>query len=137
MNGDFLNYLLSFASLILGTGWIFTWRAYKRKANGEAIQVEADGWAKQQAVYQKTIDDLEGICDRIREDRNHLRDDRNMLRDENEELRKKYNEMEKRMNKMQEEVMRLERMIESLTPFLCGKACTNRTTITIDDDKDD
>ena len=137
MTGEMMNYLLSFATLILGTGWLFTYKAYKRKNEGEATQAEADGWAKQQEVYKKTIVDLEGICDRIREDRNHLRDDRNMLRDENEALRQKYKDMEEKMNKMQDEIVRLDRMVESLTPFLCGNpTCIKRTRIELNDDNE-
>lgn len=134
MTGEILNYLLSFASLILGTGWLFTWRANKKKANGEAAQAEADGWAAQQKVYQQTIEDMNGICERIREDRNHLRDDRNMLRDENEALQKKYKEMEGKMDKMQDEITRLDRMVESFTPMLCGNpTCMKRIKLDVDD----
>ena len=132
-----LEFLLALATLVLGTGWLFTYRAFKRKANGEATQVEADGWAKQQEVYQKTIEDMQGICDRIREDRNHLRDDRNMLREDNDEMRKKYKTMEEQMDKMQQEIIRLERMIEGLTPLLCGSpTCLKRIKVDVEGNMD-
>lgn len=138
MTEEILNYLLSFASLILGTGWLFTWRANKKKANGEATQAEGEGWAVQQKVYRQTIEDMNGICERIREDRNHLREDRDLLRNENEALRKKYKEMEDKMDKMQSELERHERMIEALTPFLCGKpACLTREKVTLENNEND
>lgn len=125
-----LEFLLGVATLVLGTGWLFTWKAYKRKNNGEATQAEAEGWSKMQEVYKKTIDDLNAICDEIREDRNHLRDDRNFLRKENEELRAKYNEMENEIMSLKKDLARQGRKIEALSPFLCGVVgCVNRTKV--------
>ena len=89
-----MEFLLAFATLILGTGWLFTYRAYKRKANGEATQVEAEGWKAQQDVYQQTIEDLKESCEYIKQDRNLLREENTALRAETEEWRSKYRELE-------------------------------------------
>lgn len=125
-----MEFVLGILTLVLGTGWIFTWRAYRRKNNGEATQAEAEGWLKQQEVYQKTINDLDGICDKIREDRNHLREDRELLRAENDELRKKYNDMEEQMMELKKTIARLGRRIDGITPLICGKInCKSRLKI--------
>ena len=125
-----MEFVLGILTLVLGTGWIFTWRAYRRKNNGEATQAEAEGWLKQQEVYQNTIDDLDNICDKIREDRNHLREDREVLRAENDELRKKYNEMEEQMMELKRTLARLGRRIDGITPLICGKInCKSRIKI--------
>lgn len=136
MDSELYGIITTLLTLFLGGGWFVNWRAGRRKAQGEATQAEADGWARQQEVYQKTIEDLEGICDRIREDRNHLRDDRNMLREENEEMRKKYKVMEGQISEMQEEINRLKQMLESISPSLCGNpACMKRIKIDLDESK--
>lgn len=134
-----MEFVLGIATLVLGTGWIFTWRAYRRKSNGEATQAEADGWLKQQEVYQKTIDDLDGICDKIREDRNHLREDRELLRNENEELRNKINDMESQILDLTKKIARLGRRIDGITPLVCGKInCKQRLKFSVGDvDSDD
>ena len=109
-----LEFLLALATLVLGTGWLFTYRAFKRKANGEATQVEADGWAKQQEVYQRTIGDLEKSCEFIRNDRDLLRKENEELRKENMELRKRISELEDKILYLQKDVARNGRRIEAL-----------------------
>lgn len=111
---EWTNFLLSAASLILGTGWIFTYRAYKRRNEGEATQAEADGWAKMQNVYQQTIDDLNASCNFIRNDRDILRRENDQLRNENAQLREKIFSLEKQMDELRKEIARQGRRIESL-----------------------
>jgi len=125
-----LQIIVPILTVVAGGGWFLTYKAYKRKANGEATQTEAEGWLKQQEVYQKTINDLDGICDKIREDRDHLREDREVLRTENEELRKKYNDMEEQMMELKKTIARLGRRIDGITPLMCGKVnCKTRIKI--------
>lgn len=130
--GEWMNYILSFTSVVLGTGWIFTYRAYKRKNEGEAAQAEAEGWKAQQDVYQQTIEDLKESCAYIREDRNLLRDENKKLRDENNFLRDKYNELEKQIIELRKELARQGRKLESVLPFTCAVvACEKRTRVDI------
>lgn len=110
-----LEFILSMATLILGTGWLFTYRAYKRKNEGEATQAEAVGWEAQQHVYQNTIADLEKSCEFIRNDRDLLRRENEELRKENRELRQKINELENTILDIRKEMARQGRRIESLT----------------------
>lgn len=109
-----MEFILAIATLILGTGWLFTYRAFKRKANGEATQVEADGWKAQQDVYQRTIGDLEKSCEFIRNDRDLLRKENEELRKENMELRKRISELEDKILDLQKDVARNGRRIEAL-----------------------
>ena len=135
---DWMEYLLSVATLILGGGWVFTYRAYKRKSNAEATQAEADGWKAQQDVYQQTIEDLKQSCTYIREDRNLLREENTKLRDENNELREKYNEFEKEIMDLRKELTRQGRRLESIIPFTCGMVnCANRKHVELQEDKKD
>ena len=120
-------------TIFLGGGWFVYYRANKRKANGEASQAEAEGWLKQQEVYQKTIDDLDGVCQKIRESRDRLFDyneklskENEEMRKENEEFRKKYAQLDERMSRIdiehKKEIARLGRRVDVLSPFLCGVA---------------
>ena len=127
---EWMTFTLGIAALILGTGWLFTYRAYKRKNEGEATQAEAEGWKSVQEVYQETIEDLKKICDEVRDDRNHLRDDRNMLRKENEEFRVKFKGMEEEIRQLKNDMARQGRKLEALSPFLCGVVgCLNRVKV--------
>lgn len=112
--------------------WLFTIGATKRKANGEAQQVEVDAWKSMQDVYQQTIEDLNKYCEDLRSDRAHLREDRNLLRKENDDLRKKYNEMENEISSLKSTVAKQGRKIEALLPFTCAViGCTNRTNVDV------
>lgn len=108
------EFILGIASLVLGTGWLFTYRAYKRKSEGEASQAEAGGWEAQQKVYQNTIEDLEKSCNFIRADRDLLRKENEQLRKENMELRKRIGSLEDKILEMQKEIARNGRRIEAL-----------------------
>lgn len=109
-----MEFILGIASLVLGTGWLFTYRAYKRKSEGEASQAEAGGWEAQQKVYQNTIEDLEKSCNFIRADRDLLRKENEQLRKENMELRKRIGGLEDKILEMQKEIARNGRRIEAL-----------------------
>lgn len=140
-----MEFILAVATLVLGTGWLFTYRAFKKKANGEATVAEADGWKAQQDVYQQTIDDLKQSCEYIRNDRNLLREENTALRAETEEWRSKYRELEEQfvefkkqqineMNSMRAELAKMGRKLEGVLPFTCGLAgCAKRTRVEIQD----
>ena len=129
-----LEFILAVLTLIAGGGWFVTYKATKRKATGEAQQIEADAWKGMQDVYQQTIDDLNHICNDIREDRNKLREENNELREENSKLREKYIDLENQIIELKREIARQGRKLESIIPFACGVAgCTNRTKVHIAD----
>ena len=146
---EIYSFITSILTIVCGGGWFINWRAKKRKENGEATQAEADGWAKQQAVYQKTIEDLDSVCEKIRESRDRLHDYNETLRKENEVMRvkyeeslKKYSEIETRMNDMdlqyKRDISRIGRRIDVLSPFLCGVAgCLHRKKVSLMENIDD
>lgn len=109
-----MEFILGLATLILGTGWLFTWRAFKKKNMGEAVQAEASGWEAQQKVYQHTIEDLENSCNFIRQDRDLLRKENEELRRENTALRKRIGELEDKILELQKDVARNGRRIEAI-----------------------
>lgn len=131
---DWNTIIITFISALMGGGltWVFTINAMKRKANGEAQQIEVDAWKSMQDVYQQTIDDLNKYCEDLRNDRVHLREDRDLLRTENDELRKKYNAMENEISALKSTVAKQGRKIEALLPFTCAVVgCTNRTKVDV------
>lgn len=109
-----MEFTLGMATLILGTGWLFTYRSHKRKANGEATTAEADGWKAQQDVYQQTIADLEHSCEFIRNDRDLLRKENEELRAENRDLQKKIHSLEDKVEAMSLEIERNSKRIDEL-----------------------
>lgn len=109
-----MEFVLGLATLILGTGWLFTWRAFRKKNMGEAVQAEASGWEAQQHVYQHTIEDLEKSCDFIRKDRDLLRKENEELRKENAELCKRIGNLEDKILELQKDIARNGRRIEAL-----------------------
>lgn len=109
-----MEFTLAIASLVMGGGWLFTYRAFKRKNDGEAAQAEADGWKAQQDVYQQTIADLKESCEYIRQDRNLLREENRKLLLENSHLREKINDMERQISELKEAIARQGRKIEAL-----------------------
>ena len=109
-----MEFVLGLATLILGTGWLFTWRAFRKKNMGEATVAEASGWEAQQHVYQHTIEDLEKSCDFIRKDRDLLRKENEELRKENAELRKRIGGLEDKILELQKDVARNGRRIEAI-----------------------
>lgn len=132
-----MEFILAIATLVLGTGWLFTYRAYKRKNEGEATQAEAEGWSKMQEVYKRTIDDLNGICERIREDRNNIDEKNKKLAQLNDELRSRYVEMENQIIELKKHLAAQDRKIEALTPLLCGKVgCLKRTKVDLQENEE-
>ena len=109
-----------------------TYKAYKRKQDGEAAQSEAEGWKSIQDVYQQTIEDLKQYAEDIRSDRNHLKEDRDNLRKENNEIRAKYLLMEDQILSLRKDLARMGRRLEILLPFTCGVAgCVKRKKVDI------
>lgn len=111
---QYLEILLSLLTVVLGGGWFVSYRAYKRKASGEATQAEADGWKGQQEVYQRTIKDLTETCEYIKKDRDLLRKENEELRKENAGLRAKVNSMEEQMQELRREIARQGRRIDAI-----------------------
>lgn len=141
----FLQFVLPIATIIAGGGWFVTYKAYKRKNEGEATQAEAEGWKAQQDVYQQTIEDLKESCAYIKEDRNLLREENRKLRDENDQLRDKYKELEQQIlalrkehedeiGELRKEMARMGRRLEVVLPFSCAVVnCSNRKRVEIQD----
>lgn len=129
-----MEFVLGLATLVLGTGWLFTYRAFKRKSEGEATQSEAEGWAKMQEVYQKHIKDMEEITQKVRDERDHEMQRNEKLRHEYEEMRDKYNELEKQICDLRKEIARQGRKLENIYLFSCGVAnCPNRKRVDFQD----
>ena len=116
-----LEIVLPIITIVAGGGWFVTYKAYKRGANGEATQKEAEGWKSMQDVYQQTISDLKESCEYIKQDRNLLREENRKLREENNVLRDKINELEKLIFDLRKEVARQGRQIDSLNQELKKK----------------
>lgn len=102
-------------TLFFGGGWFINYRANKKKANGEATQSEAEGWAKQQQVYQTTIEDQQKFYEHLKADFNVVVEENSKLRQENNELREKINDMETQMFELKKEISRLGRRVEALS----------------------
>ena len=144
-----MEFVLSVATLILGTGWLFTWRAHKRQENAKAMQeeasakqVEADAFKSMQDAYQQMHDDLLKRLDEVCGERDGYKDERDEERKANKEMRDKYIELEDKMTKMdiqyKKDISRLGRRIDVLSPFLCAVVgCMHRKKVTLTDDIDD
>ena len=144
-----MEFVLSIATLILGTGWLFTWRAHKRQENAKAMQeeasakqVEADAFKSMQDAYQQMHDDLLKRLDEVCGERDGYKDERDEERKANKEMRDKYIELEDKMTKMdiqyKKDISRLGRRIDVLSPFLCAVVgCMHRKKVTLTDDIDD
>jgi C-terminal processing protease CtpA/Prc len=144
-----MEFVLSVATLILGTGWLFTWRAHKRQENAKAMQeeasakqVEAEAFKSMQDAYQQMHDDLLKRLDEVCGERDGYKDERDEERKANKEMRDKYIELEDKMTKMdiqyKKDISRLGRRIDVLSPFLCAVVgCMHRKKVTLTDDIDD
>ena len=111
--------------MLLGGGWFIYYRANKHKAEGEAVQSEAEGWKGMQELYQKTIADFDGYCE-------DLRKERSVLKTENNEMREKYKKMGDEILVLKRQISRQGRKIEALSPFLCNVVgCLNRKRVNI------
>ena len=106
---------MTLLTIILGGGWFIHYRAGKRKANGEAAQSEAEGWAKQQEVYQNTIADQQKYYEHLKADFNVVVEENSNLRKENNEWRAKVNDLENTVFELKKEISRLGRRVEALS----------------------
>jgi len=111
---DIYSIINTIVTIVLGGGWFIYYKANKKKANGEAVAAEANGWEAQQHVYQHTIEDLEKSCDFIRQDRDLLRKENEELRKENRELRKEVSDLKAQQEDMKCDIARMGRRIEAL-----------------------
>lgn len=102
-----------------GLGWIFTLTATRKKADAEAM-------ASVQDVYQQAIDDINGYCNTLRNDRNELRADRDEMRMKNKELEKKVEALQGEINAVNKEMSILRRDVDALRPFLCSRPTCDR-----------
>ena len=133
----FTNIIIPLLTIFAGGGWFLTYKAYRKKADGEADQSVAEAWKAQQDVYQQTINDLKVSCEYIKSDRDLLREENKTLRAENNELREKYNELEKQIIELRKELCRQEQKIERMSPFTCAMAgCGTRTMVRFQDEEE-
>lgn len=102
-------------TLFFGGGWFIYYKANKRIKEGEATQSEAEGWAKQQQVYQTTIEDQQKFYEHLKADFNVVVEENSKLRQENNELREKVNDLETLIFDLKKEVSRLGRRVEALS----------------------
>jgi uncharacterized protein YPO0396 len=115
-----MEFVLGLLTLILGTGWLFTYRAYRRKADGEATQSEAEGWKAMQDLYQQTIEDFKVYSE-------DMRKERTALKNENNDMREKYKKLDDEILLLKKQLSRQGRKLEALSPFLCSViGCRNR-----------
>lgn len=111
---EWYSVLTTIISVIAGGGWFIYYRANKRKANAEATQSEAEGWKKQQEVYENTIESQQVWYNRLKEDFNVVIDENSKLRRENNELRAKIIEMENVIFELRKEQERQGRRLDAL-----------------------
>ena len=120
------DFILALATLVLGTGWLFTYHAHKRKANGEAMQSESEGWKAMQDLYQQTIEDFKVYS-------NDMRQERSLLKQENNDMRDKYNKITEEILTLKKQLSRQGRKLEALSPFLCSViGCKKRSRSNLD-----
>lgn len=146
---DWMEFVLGVATLVLGTGWLFTYRAHKRQENAKAKQEEAtaeqgeaDAFKSMQDAYQQMHEDVLNRLKEVCDERDHYKDERNEERKANKELRQKYTELDERMTKLdlqyKRDISRLGRRIDVLSPFLCGVAgCMHRKKVSLKANIDD
>ena len=122
---DIYSIINTIVTIFLGGGWFIYYRANKKKAEGEAVQSEAEGWKGMQELYQKTIADFDGYCE-------DMRKERSVLKTENNEMREKYKKMDDEILVLKRQISRQGRKIEALSPFLCNVVgCLNRKRVNI------
>ena len=122
---DIYSIINTIVTIFLGGGWFIYYRANKKKAEGEAVQSEAEGWKGMQELYQKTIADFDGYCE-------DMRKERSVLKTENNEMREKYKKMDDEILVLKRQISRQGRKIEALSPFLCNVVgCLSRKRVNI------
>ena len=92
-----MEFILAIATLILGTGWLFTWRAHKRQENAKARQSELEATKTEQDMYQEMLTD-------VREHNEVLRKFNREISAECEQLRTRIAENEKRIREQDEKI---------------------------------
>lgn len=123
--GEIYSLINTLITIFLGGGWFLHWRASRKKANGEAVQAETEGWKGMQELYQKTIADFDGYCE-------DMRKERGILKAENSEMREKYKKMDDEILGLKRQISRQGRKIEALSPFLCNVVgCLNRKRVNV------
>lgn len=144
-----MEFVLGIATLILGTGWLFTYRAHKRQETAKAQQeeasakqTEADAFKSMQDAYQQMHEDVLNRLKEVCDERDHYKDERDEEREANRELRQKYNKLDERMTQLdlqyKRDISRLSRRIDVLSPFLCSVAgCMHRQKVLLTDGIDD
>lgn len=122
---DIYSIINTIVTVFLGGGWFIYYKANKQKAQGEAVQSEAEGWKGMQELYQKTIADFDGYCE-------DMRKERTALKTENTEMRERYKKVDEEILELKRKISKQERKIESLSPFLCNVVgCLNRRRVNI------
>ena len=122
---DIYSIINTIVTIFLGGGWFIYYKANKKKAEGEAVQSETEGWKGMQELYQKTIADFDGYCE-------DMRKERSVLKTENNEMREKYKKMDDEILVLKRQISRQGRKIEALSPFLCNVVgCLNRKRVNI------
>lgn len=112
--------VMPLVTIVCGGGWFITYKAYKRKHNGEATQAEAEGWKAMQDLYQQTIEDFKVYSE-------DMRNERTVLKTENNEMREKYKKLDDEILLLKKQLSRQGRKLEALSPFLCSVVgCRNR-----------
>lgn len=126
--------IIALLSALTGGGLtaIITWRATRRKAEGEAAQTEADAMKSIQDVYQQALEDQQKYIAILQDTRDHLVNDREEMRRENMDLRKRLNDMDEKMRQLERDVDNNRKMMASMKHLLCGRlACQQRTNVDI------
>lgn len=146
---EWMEFILSIATLVLGTGWLFTYRAHKRQENAKADQEEAtakqgaaDAFKSMQDAYQQMHEDVLNRLKEVCDERDHYKDERDEERKANKELQGRVKELDERMTNLdlqyKRDISRLGRRIDVLSPFLCGVAgCMHRKKVSLMENIDD
>lgn len=146
---EWMEFILSVATLVLGTGWLFTYRAHKRQENAKAEQEEAtakqgaaDAFKSMQDAYQQMHEDVLNRLKEVCDERDHYKDERDEERKANKELQGRVKELDERMTNLdlqyKRDISRLGRRIDVLSPFLCGVAgCMHRKKVSQMENIDD
>lgn len=140
-----MEFVLAVATLVLGTGWLFTWRAHKRQENAKARQSELEATKTEQDMYQEMLEDVRGHNDVLRKFNKEISEECEMLRQritENEKcIREQDDKIRKQDEKLREQenkIATLEHRLELVTDMMCGKSnCQQRTKVflsPVDDD---
>ena len=140
-----MEFALGVATLILGTGWLFTWRAHKRQENAKARQSELEATKTEQDMYQEMLKDVEEHNERLRRFNSEISDECEQLRKrigENEkrirEQDDKIREQDEKLQAQENKIATLEHRLELMTDMMCGKSnCQQRTKVflsPVDDD---